>query len=177
MESRVRLLRHPAHPLLVVFPTALLPLLLFLDVLHFWLGDASFWTVGFWVAAAGVATTLAAMVPGLVDLAAIPGETRAHRTALLHLAVGLTVLAAFAVSAWIRLPVGSAPDGATAAALVDAVGVGLVAAQGWLGGELVYRHHVGVKSLGEGGDPVALTPPGRRSGARGAARRRGASRP
>ena len=157
MRSKARLLRHPMHPMLVMFPTALFPLLLVLDVLHATLGDAAFWTVGLWVALLGVATTLAAIVPGAIDMAAIPGGTRAHRTGLAHAVVGTGVLLAYAAASWARWSMGADTDNFALAATIDAVGVALVGVQGWLGGELVYRHHVGVLSEPEGADPVALT--------------------
>lgn len=156
MRSKARLLRHPMHPMLVMFPTALFPLLVVLDALHLAFGDAAFWTVGFWVAALGVLATLAAMVPGTVDMSAIPGGTKAHRTGLFHAVVGTAVLAAYALALWLRWPAGSAPGNVPAALALDVVGVLLVGAQGWLGGELVYRHHVGVLSEREGADPVVL---------------------
>ncbi|HEX2022947.1 MAG TPA: DUF2231 domain-containing protein [Candidatus Thermoplasmatota archaeon] len=174
MESRARIL---GHPMLVVFPTALLPLLALLDVLWYAFGDDALWTAGFWIAAAGVATTLAAMAPGLVDMAAIPDGTKAHRTAVFHVVVGVTVLLAYAASLWARWPAGSAPDGVALATGIDVAGVLLVTVQGWLGGELVYKHHVGVPTSAEGAEPVALTGSESPDAATGASRRRGASPP
>lgn len=163
MRSKVRILGHPAHPMLVMFPTAMLPLLIVLDALHWWTGDAGTWTVGFWVVVVGLATTAVAIVPGIVDLAAIPNESRAHRTAIFHLIVGLTILATYAAALWARWPAGSGDARFTLAASIDVFGTLLVTAQGWLGGELVYKHHIGVRTPAEGGDPVALdtgkTPP------------------
>ncbi|HLE95861.1 MAG TPA: DUF2231 domain-containing protein, partial [Candidatus Thermoplasmatota archaeon] len=107
MRSRARIFRHPLHPMLVVFPTAIFPLLLFLDVLRA-LGAAIGPSVPFWLAVAGVATTLAAIVPGVIDLAAIPDRSRAHRVAFVHFVVGTVTLAAYAAAAWTRWPAG--PD-------------------------------------------------------------------
>lgn len=157
MRSRFRVAGHPAHPMLVMFPTALLPLMILFDALHWWTGDAGLWTAGFWIAVAGAATTVVAIVPGLVDLAAIPDETRAHRTAVFHMIVGFTILAVYGAAIWARWPVGSGPGNFALASGIDVVGTLLVTLQGWLGGELVYKHHVGVRTVAEGGDPVALT--------------------
>lgn len=166
--------------MLVVFPTALFPLLLLLDVLAYAYRDnLAFWTVGFWLAAAGIVTTLVAMVPGIVDLAAIPNEARAHRTAVFHLVTGSLVLVLYVVSLVVRWPAGSDAARLSWATVADVVGVLLIAAQGWLGGELVYKHHIGVLTEAEGADPVTLegSDAAGRSVARGAARRRGAGRP
>ena len=166
--------------MLVMFPTALFPLLVLLDILHaYFPGDPAFWNVGFWVAAAGVATTVAAAIPGLVDLAAIPDESDAHRTAFIHFLVGSLVLVLYLAAVGVRWPPGGASERFPWAVAVDVVGVLAIAAQGWLGGELVYRHHVGVLSTLEGGEPVTLKEPAEpgRSSARGGARRPGAERP
>lgn len=171
MESRTRVARHPLHPMLVMFPTALLPLLLFMDVLAWWTGDDAFWVAGFWVGVAGIVMTLLAVAAGIPDMAAIPDETRAHRTALFHAIVGTTVLLVFAATTWARWNAGT--DRLTLATVVDVIGVLLVGVQGWLGGELVYRHHLGVKTTAEGADPVVLTTAAEQRGARGHARRPG----
>lgn len=170
MESRVRVARHPLHPMLIVFPSTLFPLLLLMDVLAWWLGNDAFWSIGVWLAGAGVVTTLAAMVPGIVDMAAVPDESRAHRTVLWHFIVGTATLVAYAAGTWLRWNAGT--DRLLLATVVDVVGVLLVTAQGWLGGELVYKHHLGVKTVAEGADPVTLTGATRAPSERGDARRR-----
>lgn len=173
MRSRFRIAGHPAHPMLVMFPVALLPLLLVLDAVHWYTGDAGVWTAGFWVAAVGLVTTVVAIVPGIVDMAAIPDGTRAHRTALFHAIVGTSILIVYAAGVWARWPAGSGPEEFALAAGIDVLGTLLVSVQGWLGGELVYRHHIGVRTEAEGGDPVALTPASEKRASRGDARRPG----
>lgn len=170
MESRFRLLGHPVHPMLIVLPSSLFPLLVLLDVVHAWTGDDAAWSAGFWVAVAGVVTTLAAMVPGIVDMARIPDGTKAHRTALIHFVVGTLTLLAYVAATWVRW--GAGTDRFALATGIDVLGTLLVVAQGWLGGELVYKHHVGVKTTAEGGEPVTLTDSPRKPSERAAARRR-----
>lgn len=173
MKSRFRLLGHPVHPMLVVLPSSIFPLLLLLDVVHFFSGHAAAWDVGVWLAGAGVITTLVAMVPGIVDMAHIPDETRAHRTALIHAVVGGLTLLAYAAGTFARY--GAGTDRFAIAAGIDVAGVLLVTLQGWLGGELVYKHQVGVLTETEGADPVVLTDaPGGPSAPAPAPRRRDA---
>lgn len=177
MRSRLRLAKHPVHPMVVMFPMALLPLLLALDGLQAYLGDEGFWRVGFWVALLGGLATLAGIATGIPDLAGIPDGTRAHRKAAFHFVVGLTILATYAAAAWARM--GSPADRFGLAVGLDVAGLLLVTVQGWLGGELVYKHHMGVSGADEGGDP---TPIMRKASAEdpaasGDAPRRGALRP
>lgn len=156
MQSRVRILGHPVHPMTVYFPIAFLPLLLFLDVLYYLLGDLSFWVVGFWIAVAGLATTIVAILIGIVDLAAIPNESRAHRVAFYHFIVGVAVAALYGVAILVRWPPGSDAQQFPLAALIDLLGTLVVTLQGYLGGELVVHHHIGVKAPEEGADPTPL---------------------
>ena len=175
MQSRVRILGHPVHPMLVVVPSALFPLLLLLDAVHFFTGDDAVWRAGFWVAAAGVVTTLVAMVPGIVDMARIPDGSRAHRVALFHFVLGTLTLVAYVAATWVRW--GAGTDRFLLAAGVEVLGTLLVVAQGWLGSELVYKHHVGVNTPAEGGDPVTLEGGSRSPPGQGDARRRRDARP
>lgn len=179
MQSKVRVARHPMHPILVMLPTAMFPLLVLLDVLRYvFPADLAFWTIGFWVALVGALTTLAAAIPGIVDLAAIPNESRAHRTALFHFVNGLVVLVLFLGSFAVRWPAGSGDERLAWATAIDVLGLLAITLQGWLGGELVYKHHIGVLNQAEGADPVTLESGSKeRTYARGAARRPGAERP
>lgn len=156
MRSRARLLSHPIHPMLIVVPSTLLPALLVFDLLYRFAGVDALWPAGFWLAVLGVAATVAAMVPGIIDLSAIPDGTRAHRIGVYHTIVGSSVLVAYLAAVAVRWPLGGDPDRFLLAAGVDLAGTLLVTVQGWLGGELVYKHHVGVDAPGEGGDPVPL---------------------
>src|SRR5687768_3607449 len=107
MRSRVRVAGHPLHPMLVMFPTAVFPLLLVLDLVpRFVETDAGYWAAGFWLAAVGLLSAIAAAVPGFVDMRAIPDKTRAHRTAVWHAVVGISILVAYAAAVWTRLTMG-----------------------------------------------------------------------
>lgn len=155
MRSRVTLLKHPLHPMLVMFPVALLPVMVLLDLVAWASGADGLWVAGFWIALAGVVMTLLAIGPGILDLAAIPNESRAHRVALFHLGVGIFILVVYAAAVWARWPAGNLPTPALALG-IDIVGTVAVFVQGWLGGELVYKHHVGVDAPEEGGEPTPL---------------------
>lgn len=153
MRSRVRVAGHPLHPMLVALPTAVFPLLAVLDVVpRFAAVDDGYWAAGFWLAVVGLLTGLAAAVPGFVDMRAIPDGTRAHRTGIWHAVVGTGILVAYAASVWTRLTLGA--DGGTVFLATDVLGVLLVTVQGFLGGELVYKHHLGVNASEEGGQPT-----------------------
>ena len=95
----------------------------------------------------GIVGALLAALPGLVDLVSLPEGPRT--TALVHMGINLTVVALYAVNAWLRLQGG----GGQIPLILSLVGVGLLAVSGWLGGKMVYVHGVAVSSNAEGVSP------------------------
>lgn len=144
MESRAKILGHPVHPLLIVFPLGLLVAAVIFDMLYLVTGSEIFATLAFYNIAAGILGGLLAAVFGLVDWLALPAGTRAKAVGLAHGAGNLIMLVLFVVSWLLRrdnLP-GYAPD--TLALVLSFAGALLSVLTGWLGGELVYRLRVGV---------------------------------
>src|SRR5215204_6572974 len=142
MESRFKLLGHPVHPMLIVFPLGLFITAVVFDVLYL-INDEGRWAqTAYYMIAAGVIGGLLAAVPGLVDWLAIPGGTRAKSLGLWHGAGNVVVTALFAVSWLLRGDEPRSPD--ALASVLAFVGVALGAVTGWLGGELVDRLAVGV---------------------------------
>jgi len=152
MRSRLRVLGHPVHPMLVDFPVAIFPLLVGLDILRALTKSDALWPAGFWLVCVALVFGVAAIVTGLFDYVAIPRGVRAKTIANWHVAVALLLAALYLVDLAVRWPVGSV--GSTGlAATIDVAGLVLVAVQGWLGGELMAKHQVGILSRAEGADP------------------------
>jgi uncharacterized membrane protein len=142
MESKVRLLGHSLHPMLVVFPLGLLATAVVFDVI-FLVSSASTWTVAaYYMIGAGLIGGAAAAVPGWLDWAAIPSRTRAKRVGLLHGVGNVAVLGLFVVSWVLRRPAPESPP--TGAIVAGLLGVGIALVTAWLGGELVNRLGVGI---------------------------------
>jgi uncharacterized membrane protein len=143
MESRVKLLGHAVHPMLIVLPLGLLNIAVLFDVVYLLTGNADFAFVAYWNIAIGVLGGLAAAVFGVIDWLALPRETRAKRIGQWHGAGNSLMIGLFAVSWLLR-----GPDTVYAPDLVPfvlaALGAGLSLLTAWLGGELVYRLRVGV---------------------------------
>ena len=82
MRSRVVVVGHPLHPMLIPFPFAFLTGAVAFDLAGWALESTAFWTTGAYLAAAGVATGLLAAVPGLVDyLTVVPPRSSGKRRA------------------------------------------------------------------------------------------------
>ncbi len=143
MESRVKVLGHPVHPMLIVYPLGLLSTAVVFDVLYAGTGNGDLATFSFWALAAGLVGGLAAAVFGLIDWLAIPRDTRAKRVGAAHGVGNLLVMALFAVSFLLR------SDGAqylpdTLPLILGLFGAAIALVTAWLGGELVYRLGVAV---------------------------------
>ena len=142
MESRIKLAGHPVHPMLIVFPLGLLSTAVVFDIIYL-VTSAVRWTeVAFYLIGAGLVGGIAAAMPGWVDWAAIPARTRAKRVGLVHGVGNVIVLGLFALSWLLRRSDPSQPP--TGAIVAGVLGVVLISATAWLGGELVERLGVGV---------------------------------
>ena len=143
MESRIKLLGHPVHPMLIVYPLGLLSTAVLFDVLYVITGNVDFATFAFWALAAGLVGGLAAALFGLIDWLAIPKGTRARRIGAFHGGGNLVVVALFALSFVLRLD-GSAYQPDILPLLFGLAGAAIALVTAWLGGELVYRLRVAV---------------------------------
>jgi len=144
MESRVRLLGHPLHQMLVVFPLGLLGTSVIFDAIHLWNRTASSATVAYALIASGLIGGLIAAPWGPIDWLAIPRHTRAKMIGALHGGGNVIVLALFACSWWLRQ--GRQDDPPGVAIVLSLCGLGIALVTGWVGGELVDRLGVGVSA-------------------------------
>ena len=143
MESRAKILGHPAHQMLIVFPLGLLGTSVIFDLIYWFTGNPTFAQVGFWMTVSGIIGGLIASPFGTIDWLAIPQGTRAKRVGLLHGGGNFLVTALFALSAYFRWGrAANEPDGFTL--ILALTGFLLSLVTGWLGGELVDRLGVGV---------------------------------
>ncbi len=143
MESKVKLLGHPIHPMLIVLPLGLLSAAVIFDVIYLLMGDDVFSSVAFWNIAAGVIGGLLAAVFGAWDWFHIPKDTRAKRIGLIHGAGNVVVVALFSLS-WLLRAGQEGYEPSAFAYVLSFGGLALAAFTGWLGGELVDRLGVGV---------------------------------
>ena len=142
MESRAKLLGHSIHPIMIVFPLGLLATGVVFDVIHLIWGNPTFATVAYWMIASGIIGGLLAAPFGWIDWFAIPSGSRAKTIGLMHGLGNMTAILFFILSWWMRYDAPERPE--LMASLFSFIGAGLAAVGGWLGGELVFRHRVGV---------------------------------
>jgi uncharacterized membrane protein len=141
VRSTVHIVGHPVHPILIVFPIAFLTAAIATDI-AFLATDDPFWArASLWLVGSGFLSGIVAAVPGLVDFSTIP-RARIHRTGWVHL-VGNVAVLSMALPNWL-LRIGDLtfvePWGLVLSLATGAV----LAVSGWAGGELSYRHEIGV---------------------------------
>jgi uncharacterized membrane protein len=143
MESQVKIVGHPVHPMLIVFPLGLLAASLGFDIGYLKTGNSEFAIVSYWMISAGIIGGLLSAIFGALDWWAIPSGTRAKAIGLWH-GIGNVIVVLLFIGSWIlrySIP-GYVPSDSAVA--LSAIAVVLALITGWLGGELVGRLGVGV---------------------------------
>jgi uncharacterized membrane protein len=142
VPSKAAIAGHPIHPMLIPIPIGALTLALLSDLVH-WGTGGFFWAhASMWLIGVGVVSGAVAAIAGAVDFFGI-ARVRRYRAAWIH-AIGNWVAIALAlINLLLRIgdPVAAAlPAGLILSALTFA----LLGVTGWYGGELSYRHRIGV---------------------------------
>jgi uncharacterized membrane protein len=154
METKLRVLGHPLHPMLIVFPLGLLATAVIFDIIYL-ASNESIWTqVAYYMIGAGIVGGLVAALPGLVDWLAVPRGTRAKRIGLLH-GIGNVVVVVLFILSWLMRR-GSVAAPPRTAIILGLLGVVLALVTGWLGGELVDRLGIGVDNGAHPDAPSSL---------------------
>ena len=147
-RSTLKIAGHPLHPMLVPLPIGFL-IGAFLTDLAYWITRwASFAYFSTWLLAAGIATALLAALGGFIDFAGEP-RIRQIRKAWYHMFGNLLAVVLSVINLLVHMRDGSAavlPDGIILSTVVAV----LLLFNGWMGGELVFRHGVGVHDRHEG---------------------------
>lgn len=141
-SSTAKIAGHPIHPMLVPFPIVFFVSAFVTDLVYLSAGEGGWATASMWLLAAGLVTALLAALAGLADFFG-DQRVRALKDARLHLVGNVTAVLLEAVNLFLRYGSG--------AEIIDSLGIilsGVVVLillfTGWKGGELVFRHGVGV---------------------------------
>jgi uncharacterized membrane protein len=131
---------HPLHPAVVPLPIGMLTAAATSDLLRLVTGDRFFTRASRWLVGGGVSSGIGAAALGLIDVATIRAARGA--TGYGHAGGNAAVLAMSGLSLLIRL---RARDRLPFSAFaLSAASAGLLLVTGWLGGELVFRHGIGM---------------------------------
>lgn len=155
MESRFSFAHHPLHPMLVGLPIGLFAWTFATDLIYLTAGrDHQWYAIAFWSGIAAMISALVAALPGFGDLVTIARKSDALGIAIVHMLLNLTVLLFFFVAMLLMLN-DNAIGGPKLVSAVTLHGAGLIllGLSGWLGGEMVFRHHLAVVPYGPPGSP------------------------
>ena len=155
MKTVASIKGQPIHSMLMVIPAGAFALVLVFDVLYL-LGAGDMW----WIATepliiAGIAGGVLAAIPGGIDFFTSIRSDKAVNVATGHVLAAFLLLIVFAINLTARQ--GAAPGEATGAVWWSAIGFLVMLLTAWLGGRLVYNHHVGIGEQVED-EPKALEP-------------------
>ncbi|MEO8031566.1 MAG: DUF2231 domain-containing protein [Gemmatimonadota bacterium] len=131
---------HSWHPMMIHFPLVALALAVVLDAVSAWTGSDRWRTTAtllWWVGLIGAA---AAVATGLVAYNRVEHSELAHDRMTLHRNLAFAAVAVLLSTAIWRWRRRASPLGA----VVGVAGLGLLLGVGYLGGELVFRHALGV---------------------------------
>lgn len=150
---RAKIGGHPIHPMLVVFPIGLYVISFIFDLIYLSTGDPLWYRMAFWTMLFGLVGNLAAALPGFIDYLALRPNTEARQIATYHMGIGTALAILYFANLLFRNWGVIAPSITPAGPIIlSLVGVLLIGIQGWLGGELVYRHGVGVEEKRPGSE-------------------------
>ena len=147
VPSKAAIAGHPIHPMLIAFPIASLSLVLVCDIV-FTLTRRAFWAeASRWLLLAGLVTGAAAAIFGLIDFLSIK-RVRQLSIAWIHAGGNALAMVLALINLLIRSNSNTQDEVPTVGLVLSAV-IGLIlVVTGWLGGELSYRHRIGVNSEG-----------------------------
>ncbi|MBC7975186.1 MAG: DUF2231 domain-containing protein [Myxococcales bacterium] len=166
MYSKARLAGHPIHPMIVGFPIAFYTATVATLLAYVGTHEAFWFRVAMVANIAGIVTALIAVIPGAIDLFALPRDSRARAAGLKHAGFNLLSTGLYAVTAFLlyrswthRMMV----DGEYLFEATIPLAMGVVAwvsmiIAGSLGWTLVQTHHVGIKPALIRGDRPSREP-------------------
>lgn len=142
METPTTIRGHPIHPVLIAFPVGLLGFSFICDLVLLYSDNPTWGVVSYYSMAGGVVGGIIAAVPGLIDLLNLR-DAHIKRIAIWHMVLNLVVVVSFAFNLGLRLPDIGAPSPFHVA--LSGLAIALLMISGWLGGEMVHVHRVGVR--------------------------------
>lgn len=145
MASKASIFGHPIHPMIIPFPFALWTFSLVADVIYIWFDKDQWGIVAFYALAGGLVGGVAAAIPGVIDWLAIK-DREVARIANWHARLNVIALIVFGIDCYLRWRNRGQiyQEGISLPFILSVLGVILISISGWLGGDLSYKHGVGV---------------------------------
>ena len=143
-RSTARIFGHPIHPMLVPIPMVCFIGALLTDLTYYGSANIQWSNFSVWLITFGLIGGGLAAVAGMTDYIG-DRRVRAARPATPHMILNISVMVIELVNAFVHSRDGwtsVVPTGLT----LSIISVALLGISAWLGGSLVYKHRVGVRS-------------------------------
>ena len=142
ITSSVAIAGHPLHPVLVLFPVAFLVGAAGTDI-GYWLTSDPFWArASVWLIGVGFAAGILAAITGFLDFFKVK-RVRDRSAGWLHMGGNVAVMVLSLINLVLRQGNPAEPIVYTGLAISVVVAT-LLGITGWFGGELSFRHKIGV---------------------------------
>jgi uncharacterized membrane protein len=141
-RSTARIGDHPIHPMLIPFPIVCFVLTFVSDVLYTRTHDATWATASMWLLVVGLVMAALAAVAGLTDFLG-DDRVRGSADAVKHMLANVTAVVLELVNLVLRLRNDAFID--STGVYISGIVVLILLYSGWKGGDLVFRHGIGVR--------------------------------
>jgi uncharacterized membrane protein len=146
MYSKVKILGHPIHPMLVAYPIALYTSTLVAYIIYAANKDPFFFKAAVAANLAGVVMAAITALPGFIDWAVgIPSGVPAKSHGLTHMLLNVTALVLFVINAIIHTGSWTNPSGEASGIILALLGVLCTVGAGYFGWTMIQTDHVGVE--------------------------------
>lgn len=144
-RSTARIGDHPIHPMLVPFPIVCFILTFVADILYTRTHDTSWSTASVWLLVVGLLFAALAAVAGLTDFLG-DDRVRGASDAVKHMLANVTAVVLELVNVILRWRDTGFID--STGVYISGIVVLILLYSGWKGGDLVFRHGIGVNDRG-----------------------------
>lgn len=145
MQSKVRILGHPVHPMLTSFPIAFFTATLLCSIVYISTNNVFWFRVEFIANCAGLVMAILAVLPGLIDWLVIPMAREAKVTGMKHMLANGISVGLFGVNAGVSFNYFSSPKPPNQyGVLLSTFGFLIMLYAGFMGWKMVQTHHIGV---------------------------------
>jgi uncharacterized membrane protein len=145
MYSKVKIMGHPIHPMLVSYPIALYTSTLVAYIIYGVHKDAFFFKAAVAANIAGIIMAALTALPGFIDWAVgVPSGSPAKAHGLTHMLLNVSALVIFIINAIIHTGNWKNPSGTASGIILALIGVLLTVGAGYFGWTMIQNDHVGV---------------------------------
>jgi len=144
-RSTAKIGDHPIHPMLIPFPIVCFILTFVADILYTRTHDATWATASVWLLVVGLVFAALAAVAGLTDFLG-DDRVRGSSDAVKHMLANVTAVVLELVNVILRWRDTGFID--STGVYISGIVVLILLYSGWKGGDLVFRHGIGVSDRG-----------------------------